>query len=45
MVQPLALLVDSPFVTRQAKRRDERVNVAWELSIAVVLIWIAGVPP
>lgn len=41
-VQPLALLVYIPFVERQARRRDLRVNVSLE---DPVLICRAGEPP
>lgn len=44
-VQPLALLVRAPSVTRQARRRDVRVNESLEFPVAVVLISKAGEPP
>ncbi len=44
-VQPLALLVSAPFVTRQARRRDVRVKVSLVPLVAVVLICKEGQPP
>ena len=44
-VQPFALLVSAPLVTRQARRRDVRVKVSLGLPVEVVLICRAGEPP
>ena len=44
-VQPFALLVSAPLVTRQARRRDVSVKVSLGPPVEVVLICRAGEPP